>query len=198
MAKLDTVELFIENEDEKHSVVATEYAVEKGEPFTDHVSKRSPEFSISGYIISDNYETDKEKLIKIMESGKIITYVGKMTATNVIILNVGGKHGYSVGNGMEISISLRRVRLTTTPWQKAEPKSKPAQKPPTSGGNKKPVPVKKATPASTTSTAKYHVTKKGDTYWGLSNKYGTSIAQLRTWNKYPDTAIPINVKVRVA
>lgn len=192
MAKLDTIELFIDDESEDHSVKATEYAVERGEPFTDHVSKESSKFSISGYIISDDYEADKEKLIKMMESGKNITYVGKMNASNVIILSVGGKHSSSVANGMGLSVSLRRVRLTTTPWQKAPAISKPAQKPPTSGGSKKPVPAKPST-----STAVYHITKKGDTYWGLSKKYGSSIANLRTWNKYEDTKIPINVKVRV-
>jgi LysM repeat protein len=192
MAKLDTVELFIEGESENHSVKATEYAVERGEPFTDHVAKKSSEFSISGYIISDDYEAEKENLKKVMNSGKVVTYVGKMTASNVIILSISGKHSSSVANGMDVSISLRRVRLTTTPWQKAPVKSKPAQKPPTSGGSKKPVAAKPST-----STVIYHVTKKGDTYWGLSKKYGSSIANLRTWNKYEDTKIPIGVKVRV-
>jgi LysM repeat protein len=189
MAKLGDVNLFIEDEDENHSVDATEYGVEKGEPFTDHVSKNSSEFSISGYIISDNFETEKNKLTKKMYSGEIVTYTGKMTASNVIILSVKGKHGSDVANGMGLSISLRRVRMTTSPWQKAPAKEKPAQKPPTSGGKKKPV--------GKTKKETYHVIKKGDTYWGLSRKYGTSISQLRTWNKYADTKIPIGVKVRV-
>lgn len=195
MAKLDTVNLFIESENENHSVVATEYAVERGEPFTDHVSKKASEFSITGFIISDNFETDKNKLIAMMYAGEIITYTGKMTASNVIILNISGKHGSEIMDGMALDISLRRVRLTTTPWQKAPEKEKPAQKPPTSGGKKKPVAAKPST--GNASKAVYHVTKKGDTYWGLSKKYGSSIADLRTWNKYEDAKIPIGVKLLV-
>lgn len=187
MAKLDDVTLFIEDESESYKVDVTEYAVEKGEPFTDHVSKRSPDFSISGYILSNNYETSKQKLISIMESGKIVKYVGKMSATNVIITSISGKRSADVQNGMGIDISLRRIRISTTAWQK-----KPIQKPTSNSGKKKPVTKKKPT-----SKARYHVTKKGNTYWGLSRKYGSSIPQLRKWNGYPDRRIPIGVKLRV-
>lgn len=195
MARLDDVELFIEDEDENHTVDATEYAVELGEPFADHVSKKPSEFTLTGYILSNDWESDKDKLKTIMDAGKIIKYVGRMTASNVIILKIGGKHSAKVSNGMGISITLRRVRITVSAWQKVPPIQKPAQKPPTSGGNKKPVPAKPTT--ATTSTAQYHVIKKGDTYWGLSGKYGTSISQLRSWNGWADTKIPIGAKARV-
>lgn len=192
MAVLGTVELFVENEGERHFVDATSYAVEEGEPFTDHIAKRSPEFSLTGYILSDDWNTDKEKLISMMNAGKITTYIGRMTASSVVILNISGKHGAEIANGMAIEIALRRVRLTITPWQKAKSIDKPAQKPPTSGGVKKPVTVKPRT-----DPAVYHVVRKGDTYYGLSGSYGSSIAQLRAWNKYADTKIPINAKLRV-
>lgn len=192
LAKLDGIEIFIESEEENHSVNATEYAVEKGEPFTDHVSKNPSSFSLSGYILSDDWETDKEKLVKIMNAGKIINYVGKMSASSVIILDIKGAHGAEIANGMTLNISLRRVRVTTTSWQKSPPKAKPDQKPPTSGGAKKTTPAK-----PTVAPEKYHVVKKGDTYWGMSGKYGTSIAQLRTWNGWADTKIPIGAKARV-
>lgn len=192
MARLDGVEIFIENESEKHSVNATEYAVEVGEPFTDHISKRPATFSISGYIISDDWETDKEKLIGIMNSGKIIKYVGKMTASSVVILDISGSHGANISNGMTLDISMRRVRITTTSWQKTPPKAKTDQKPPTSGGTKKTTPAK-----PTVAPEKYHVVEKGQTYWYMSGKYGVSIAQLRTWNGWADTKIPIGAKARV-
>lgn len=195
MAKLDGVEIFIETEDEKHTVNATEYAVEKGEPFTDHIAKRPSSFSISGFILSDDWETDKEKLINIMNAGKIVKYVGKMTAESVVILDISGSHGSDIANGMTLDISLRRVRITTTSWQKSPPKEKPNLKPPTSGGAKKTTPAKPTTTA--TSTEKFHVVKKGDTYWGMSGKYGTSIAQLRAWNGFEDTKIPIGAKLIV-
>lgn len=194
MAILEDVELLIETESEDHSVEATKYPVEKGEPYTDHVAKNSSEFSISGYILSDDWETDKDKLINIMNNGIITKYIGKMTATNVIILSIGGTHGADIQNGMALQISLRKVRITQTSWQQKKVENKPEQKPPTSGGKKKPVPAKKTV---TPSKEQYHVVKKGDTYWGMSGKYGTSIAQLRSWNGWGDRFLPIGGKARV-
>lgn len=186
MAKLDGISLHIEKESENYKVDVTEYAVEKGVPFTDHVSKRSPEFTVTGYIISKKAETDKTKLIDIMNKGKVVKYVGKMSASNVVITNISMGHSSSIKNGMTIDISLKRIRIATTSWQK----KKPIQKKPTESGKKKPVSKKPA------STKKYHTMKKGQTYSYVSKKYGTSIAQLRKFNKWADTKIPIGAKVR--
>lgn len=187
MAKLGGISLHIEKESENYKVDVTEYAVEKGVPFTDHVSKRSPEFTVTGYIISKKAETDKTKLIDIMNKGKVIKYVGKMSASNVVITNISTGHSSSIKNGMTIDISLKRIRIATTSWQK----KKPIQKKPTESGKKKPVSKKPP------SAKKYHVVKKGDTYWALAKKYGSTVKQLQTWNKYPDRRIPIGVKLRV-
>lgn len=187
MAKLGGVSLHVEKETENYKVDVTEYAVEKGEPFTDHVSKRSPEFTLTGYIISKKYETDKKKLIDIMNKGQIVKYVGKMSASNVVITNISGGHTSSVKNGMTFDISLKRIRIATTSWKK----KKPIQKKPTESGKKKPVSKKPP------STKKYHVVKAGDTYWALARKYKTTVNQLRTWNRYKDRFIPIGVKLRV-
>lgn len=187
MAKLGGVSLHIEKETENYKVDVTEYAVEKGVPFTDHVSKRSPDFTVTGYILSKKFETDKKKLIDIMNNGKVIKYVGKMSASNVVITNISGTHGAAIKNGMTIDITLKRIRIATTSWKK----KKPIQKKPTESGKKKPVSKKPP------SKKKYHVVKKGDTYWALGRKYGSTVNQLRAWNKYPDRRIPVNVKLRV-
>lgn len=188
MASLDGIQLLIEDEDGDRGVDATSYAVEKGEPFTDHVKKRPKDFSIKGYLLSDNWQADLQKLETAMENGKFLKYVGKNTLTDVIILSIRDGHNSDVANGFAVTISLRKVRITKTSWQKAPPAAKPV----TNTGQKKPVPK-----TATASPVVYHVVKKGNTYWGLSKKYGTSISQLRTWNKYPDRAIPIGVKLRV-
>lgn len=182
MAMLGSVALHIEKEKENYAVNVTEYAVEKGEPYSDHVEKRSPTFSVNGTIIAKNFDAAKNKLIHYMELGFPLKYVGKMSASNVIILSIEGGHSSSISNGMEITINLRRIRIATTSWLKA-------QKPTTESGKKKPVNKKP-------STKKYHVMKKGQTYWYVSKKYGTSISQLRKWNKWPDRKIPIGAKVR--
>jgi LysM repeat protein len=190
MAKLDTISVFVTKENGSHSVEATKYPVEKGEPFTDHVKKNPSEFSMSGYLLTDKWQADFEKLKSIMYAGKIIKYVGKTSATDVIILNVNEGHSEETKNGLELDFTLRKIRVTKNAWEAANPKTKPSVKPNTKSGTKKPIGTRKT-------TAIYHVVKKNDTYSALSKKYGTSIAQLRAWNKYPDRLIPIGVKLRV-
>lgn len=191
MAKLGDVMLFIEKESGSHKIEATMYPVEKGEPFTDHVAKRPSEFGLDGYIFSENWQSELSKLVDMMNNGKIVKYVGKTTANDVIILDVQEDHDQEVANGVAISISLRKIRITQTAWQQAPPQQVPARKPTTQSGQKKPV------TATASTSGVFHVVKKGDTYWGLSKKYGSTIAQLRSWNKYPDRQIPIGVKLRV-
>lgn len=184
MAKLGKVKLFIESEGDNSSVDATSYPVEKGIPFTDHVQEKPDELTLSGFIIGENFKKDKEFLKQEMKKGTIMTYIGRNIAKNVIILSIDGNVDSSITNGSAISIKLQTVRIAKTSWVKIKNSGK---KKPTNN-SKKPTPKK---------TAVYHVTKKGDTYWGLSKKYGTSISQLRKWNKYPDTKIPIGKKLRV-
>ncbi|MDE3837939.1 LysM domain-containing protein [Bacillus methanolicus] len=179
MARLGKVNLIIESEGDNSSIEATSYPAEKGIPYTDHVQEKPDEFTLSGYIIGKNYQSDKEYLKKEMKKGTIMTYVGRNIAKNVIILSIDGNVDSSIANGSAISIKLQTIRIANTSWVSVK-----------NSGKKKPVSKK-------TTTAVYHVTRRGDTYWELSKKYGTSIAQLRAWNKYPDKKIPVGVKLRV-
>ncbi|MCM3598718.1 LysM peptidoglycan-binding domain-containing protein [Metabacillus idriensis] len=192
MAKLGHITVFVEKESGFHGVETTRYAVEKGEPFIDHVKKRPSEWTLSGYILKDNWKMQLESLKKIMNAGQVVKYVGKTMATDVIIREISDDYSSNIENGFALSITLQKVRITKTAWIKVSPKQKPAQKPTTNSGKKKPVQKKPRT-----SAAVYHKVKKGETYWLMNKKYGTSIAQLRTWNKYPDRKIPIGVKLRV-
>lgn len=193
MAKLGEVSLFIEKESEKYRVEATEYAVEKGEPFTDHVAKRPEEFTITGYILSDNWQLSRDKLKGYMNSGTILKYVGKTTASDVVILDMPLEHDSNIKNGAAINITLRKIRITKTAWEKADSKQKPQQKPTTNSGKKKPV-SKNSKPAN---APVYHIMKKGQTYWWLAKKYGTTVGALRELNPWPDRQIPIGAKARV-
>lgn len=192
MAKLGDVTIHVEKESYRDQVDATGYAVEKGEPFTDHVEAKPDELTLTAHLLGSDYSANVQKIREYQKSGALLRFVGRTTASDVIILSVGRDYDSTIGNGVAISISLMKVRIAKSPWIYVPPKQKPIVKPPTTGGTKKPVAVK---PRPT--TARYHVTRKGDTYYDLSKKYGTSIAQLRTWNKYPDRSIPIGVKLRV-
>ncbi|WP_205628974.1 phage baseplate protein, partial [Acinetobacter baumannii] len=75
--RLGNVKLNIEKESDSSSVDATSYPVEKGVPFTDHVLEKPDEFTLSGFIIGDNYKADKEYLKQEMKKGTMFTYVGR-------------------------------------------------------------------------------------------------------------------------
>ncbi|MGG1291369.1 phage baseplate protein [Bacillus smithii] len=169
-----------------NAVNVTSYPTEKGLPTTDSVQRQPKTFSITGKILgkSDLEATNiYNALEKMQNSGTLVTYVGRTNVKNVIITNIQGSYDYTIGNGMNVTIDLQEVRIATSPYVVNKTTT-------TTAGKKQVVSQKASTPV-------YHITKKGDTYWGLSKKYGTSIAQLRSWNKYPDTKIPIGVKLRV-
>lgn len=182
MARLGNVNLSIETEGDNSSIDVTSHPVEKGSPLSDHISQKPDEFSLSGFIIGPNYVKDKEYLKNEMKKGTVFTYIGRNIAKQVIILSIDGNMDASIANGSAINIKLQTVRFASSPWMKVGVVRTP--------GLKKPI-------AKSPQKAVYHVTKKGDTYWGLWKKYGTSISQLRKWNKYPDRRIPIGVKLRV-
>lgn len=192
MAKLGSMTLFVESEKYNESVNATAFPVEKGVAFTDHVSRNPTTVSLTVFMKGKRASEDLASLRNQMNKGTIMKYVGRETANSVIILSLDHPRDASIKDGFMLSVELREVRITKSPWVKAPKKQKPTRKPTDTNGKKKANSKK-----SRTSTARYHVTRAGDTYWDLARKYGSSIPQLRAWNKYPDRRIPIGVKLRV-
>lgn len=182
MAKLGKVSLTITDEGLSSSVSATSYPVEKGSPLSDHVQEETQTLSINGFVLGSNYKSDLQYLRDSMRNGAVLKFVGRTIASNVIITSIDDNRTADVGNGSEVSIKLQFVRFATTSWTKVK-----------TSGKKKTVSKKR----STKTKKVYHVTRKGDCYWKLWKKYGTSISQLRKWNRYPDRRIPIGVKLRV-
>lgn len=192
MAKIHNYKIHNATETYNSSVSVTSYPVEKDLPLNDSVQRNPDTFTVSGKILdasrkNKNSNKKKQKIIELMNKGKVVKYVGRLKVSNVLITDINGTYTSAVGNGHEFSMSLQRVRIATTPYRKKKTKKK-------SSGKKT---VKKKTTTKKATTKKvYHKVRRGDTYWGLSRKYGTSINQLRKWNKYPDRRIPIGVKLR--
>ncbi|MED5050662.1 LysM peptidoglycan-binding domain-containing protein [Anoxybacillus rupiensis] len=187
MAKLGKYNLFVKSESLQYSVQATSYPVEKGSVLTDHVKPDPETLKIDVFLEGEDYQKKIDQLNSSMYKGEMMNYAGRFIMRNVIIESISPSADKSARNGVMVSISLKQIRIAATPYVQA---NNPQTKSVTNAGQKQPTP-------KTQSTAVYHVVKKGDTYWGLSKKYGTSISQLRSWNKYPDTKIPIGVKLRV-
>lgn len=187
MAKLGKVYLNVIEEGVSGSVKVTEYPVEKGSPITDHVERTSPKFSFDAELLGKDYSTRLRTLEDYMNNGTIINYVGRTAATAVLITSIDRVYNAQIANGIALTINVQKIRLSKSPWIK-----KKAVKPVTRGGKKKPTSKK---PRS--SPKRYHRVKRGETYWLMNIKYGTSVSQLRKWNKYPDRRIPIGVNLRV-
>ncbi|WP_214797677.1 LysM peptidoglycan-binding domain-containing protein [Exiguobacterium sp. s5] len=192
MAKLGDVYIHVEEENLNSSVNATQYGVESGEPFTDHIEKKPSEMDLTVFILGDNYMGELEKLKGYQRTGKLLKFVGRSAVDNVVILNLNRKYTAQVENGVAVQITLRKIRVADTPWIKMPPKKKPSVKPPTKGGEKKPT-QKKERPAPTA----FHTVKAGDSYYALAKRYGTTVERLRTLNNYPDRSIPVNAKLRI-
>ncbi|MED4979399.1 LysM peptidoglycan-binding domain-containing protein [Geobacillus stearothermophilus] len=186
MAKLGNYNLFVISESPQYSVQTTSYPVEKGIAFTDHVKPEPESLQIEVFLSGSSYQKTLDQLKNSMYRGDIMTYSGRFIMRNVIIESISSNADKSAKNGIQASITLKQIRVATTPYVKPNPQTKP----PTNAGKKQPTPKKPG-------NAVYHITKRGDTYRGLSKKYGTPVSQLRAWNKYPDTKIPVGVKLRV-
>ncbi len=191
MAKLGNVTLFVESEQYNESVNATAYPVEKGVAFTDHVERNPRSITLQVFLSNPGASDNLSKLRTQMHKGTILKYVGKATASNIIILSIDHDRS-TIKNGFEVSMTLREVRIAKSPWRKAKKKDKATRKPSDKTGKKKP------TSKKSRGTARYHIVKPGDTFWDLARKYGSSVQDVVKWNKqYHPRRIPIGVKVRV-
>lgn len=184
MAKLGKYNLFVISESPQFSVETTSYPVEKGIAFTDHVKPDPETMQIEVFLYGNGHQKQLESLKASMYRGDIMTYAGRFIMRNVIIEDISSSVDAGIENGITATLKLKQIRIATTPY------TKPKTKPPTNGGKKQPVP-------KGSSKAVYHVARRGDSYWLLSKKYGTSVNQLQVWNPYPPNKIPIGVKLRV-
>jgi hypothetical protein len=187
MAKLGNYNLFVISESPQFSVQTTSYPVEKGIAFTDHVQPEPETMQLEVFLYGSNYQKQLDALKNSMYRGDIMTYAGRFIMRNVIIEDISPSADSSVGNGVNVTIKLRQIRVATTPYVKSNPQTKKT----TSAGKKQPTPRKP-------STAVYHVIKRGDTYWELAKKYGTTVTNLRKLNPGIDERkLQIGSKIRV-
>lgn len=191
MAKIGNIEIFNETEEKQSSVTVTQYDIEKGEPFTDHVRRDVEKFTVTGYILTDDWKTVQQQLEKAMYAGKIMKYVGKMSASNVVITSVRVSQSEKIANGGDLTMNLQKIKITKSSHLVVKKKkSIPKRKKTSNSGKKKQTGKRK-------SQEVVLIIKKGDTYWGYSQKYGTPIPTLRKWNGYKDRFLPIGGKIRV-
>lgn len=176
------IELVNSNETESSSSSVTQYPVEEGAPFSDNMTYQGAPVSITGFILGDKAEESYNKLKEWQIGAKMVSFRGRIYVKDCGIqdLSKGYEH---YENGFSIQITLVPIRLASALWEKIPPPPA-AKQPEKSGGDKK-------------EDGTFVTVKAGDTYWGWWKQYGTSIDQLRSWNKWPDRQIPIGARARV-
>lgn len=187
MAKLTdgkkTVVVVALSENEELNANVADHPIETGVPITDHSQLQSKTLSLSGWLKGDNqskidgyYST----LQSWITSGTRVSWQGAARNKNFVMTRLSKTYddgGFK--NAIKIELDLKVVWTAKSSFTKN-----------TYSGKKQVVTPPK--PA-----AVYYTVQPGATYWWMSQKWGTSIPQLRSWNKWPDRFIPIGVRARV-
>ena len=177
-ARIGDISLVNVREDEVVNVNVTTLPIESGAPISDHVQRQNNVLRITGYLLGSDAESNFTQLENMAHQGTVTKYQGRVQLRDVLISGIS--RGYQdIKNGMELSISLTTVKRAKTSWVRRTAS----------------VGRQQATPSR--SPNKYVTVRAGDTYWGWSQRYGSTVAQLRTWNGWEDRLIPIGARARV-
>ncbi|MGB2872230.1 LysM peptidoglycan-binding domain-containing protein [Psychrobacillus psychrotolerans] len=194
MAKINGIKIHVEKESLQNDVELPSHPVEKGINLTDHVERNPVVLSISGKLIRPNHtmlETLLGRLSTIETTGTLVVYEGRRIYHNLMIASFSYDADSKIMNGFNFSMTLREVRFAQPSYVSLPKKTKAAVAGVSSVGRKQTV-NKKQSPIPI-----YHVVKKGDTYSGIAQKYGTKWQDVQKNNKYPATQIPIGAKIKV-
>ncbi|WP_313893853.1 LysM domain-containing protein [Psychrobacillus sp.] len=192
MAKINGIQIHVEKESLQNDVELPSHPVEKGINLTDHVERKPVVLSISGKLIrpdNTSLETLLGRLSTIETKGTVVNYEGRRIYHNLMIAAFSYDADSKIMNGFNFSMTLKEVRFAAPSYVSLPKKTKTAVAGVSSVGRKQTV-NKKQSPI-------YHVTKKGDTYSGIAQKYGAKWQEVQKNNSYPAKQIPIGVKIKV-
>lgn len=157
MALINNNYVFVKTEDIENAVESSSHPVEKGEPITDHVQRKPISLSISGKIVDHGNMKAADivnKLKELQKSGSLITYVGRVTLSNLQIQDFPETYTNTNWGGCDFSMTLKEVRIAKTAY--VAPKKNTTTK---NAGTQQVTKSKQ--------TEVYHIVKKGDCVWRL-------------------------------
>ena len=181
-----SITISVESEQEAIQNTVAQHPVNRGDPIVDHTQRESYVWDFDGKIYGKDQKAVDSQYTQLMNwqrNGTLLQYIGAVRGANMLITDLHKTYddgGFS--NAVKFSMSLTNVTIVTTSFVKAvnvgvKAPAKPKAKPKNPGT--------------------YITVRAGNTYWGWYMKYGTSINQLRAWNKWPDRRIPIGARARV-
>lgn len=184
----DGMEIFVGNQSvtiradtQDHTVDMNvpQYPVEQGDPLTDHTQIEKNAFTVSGWVIGKTWEEADNMARQLyiwQKNSQLVSIRNGINETDLIIQNWKKLLDEPTSNGFKVEVTMIRVRLPQSAYTK---RNNAGSRQPSQGGEV------------------WLTVQPGNTYWAWSMRYGTSIPQLRAWNRYPDRFIPIGVRVRV-
>ncbi|MBA2878055.1 LysM repeat protein [Anoxybacillus kamchatkensis] len=193
-SKLAGYEILVLDESINTGVTVTDHPVEQGFNISDHIEPETPTIELNAIIIRPTFER-AQKAVDILESkmykGERIVYEGKKIYPNFVIQSFKYNRNKNIKNGYNASITLKKVRIAQQSYVPTLPKERSQIKPVTNSGRKQ-------TQNKPTNTAVYHTIRKGDTYWSIAPKYGTTWQAIQKLNPGVDPRkLQIGQKVRV-
>ena len=187
MATFNGVKLHVERESMGHTVNVPEHPVEEGIPLSDHVERGSMTLSLSGKILGEPNEIESvlNSLMTMQQEGKVGTYSGRGIYYNMAVVTLSIDTDANIANGHNFTMELKEIRRAGFSYSASNPS---ARKESSTG-------LKQTQNKNTAQQT--HTIKKGDTYWDLADKYGTTWQQLYEWNKLDPRELPVGQKIRV-
>jgi LysM repeat protein len=193
-SKIAGYEIQVTSEKFGKSVSISEHPVEEGFNISDHVEADVQPIDLSVNIVRPTFERAQKAVDyfeKKMTNGEKVTYqTGKKTYTNLLIESMDISRDSDIANGYSGTMKLKKVRIAQQAY--IPPKQNSQIKKVTNSGRKQ-------TQNKPKTTEKYHTIRRGETYWGIAPKYGTTWQAIQKLNPGVNPRrLQIGQRVRVA
>lgn len=176
----ERIVIYPDQENQQSEANIAQYPVEDGGTISDNSKFDSNIINITGYVIADDMN-EAQRQARVLYNWHrwptgLISLTNGITDNSYLIKSYNKKFVDGQRSSIYVDISLLKIRIPVSSFSGMK-----------NSGRKQP-----SAPSQTWVTV-----VRGNTYWGWSMQYGTSIQQLRNWNHWPDRFIPIGVRARV-
>ncbi len=192
MGLLAGVSVFVRSEEVANSAEVTNHPTEDGVSISDHTKPNPQTISITGVIQGDDAKRRCEDLEKAMNKGEIVSFENTKAYLNMAITSFEYKADKSVKKGYSFDASLQKMRIAKSSYTKLNTIDKTQVSKTSNAGRKQ------AENQPSKNEEQYHTIRKGQTFYGIAPKYGTTWQKIVELNPNVDPrALQIGQEVRV-
>jgi hypothetical protein len=191
MATIAGVEIHVETESPAYMVNIMTHPVEEGLAITDHVQQMPIGLSLTGQILNPNASEKRDRLRVAMNSGELVVYLGRNSAYTMLISSMHCDHTHRIANGFSFTMELIETRIVRV-LQEASLDTDPTLTATAEEGNLGTQQLEQ------TGEEVYATIQDGDTFWGLSGVFRTTVSSIQDLNPGVNPlTLQIGQKVRV-